>query len=309
MSNMESTQIIETLQREMRKVSSMAMYNNLMWWATGQHEFYQKEVDRAFSTLDAIVLDDYKDEFIIRLLEGKKFYRARTIDVQDNSLKKCGLHYNEQRFFGFNWDESKEPPAEFAHEGRMSCEGEVALYLADDEITACTEVRPKIRQLVSVAKFRLSQDIHILDFSKRKYSIPLNTNDSKYDADVRYLLSKVLFLFTKPIYDSKDYIVTQKIAKHYREKGIKGFAYKSFYSNGINYTFFDEYMELFDWVDSRILLNYASSNQFLSLDTEEYRKDIDNSYMIENKPDKQCIGEIIRQTREIFDFDDCNTNG
>lgn len=309
MSNMDSTKDNEAFQRDMRKDSSRAMYNNLMWWATGQHEFYQNEVDRAFSTLDDIFLNYYKDEFFIRLLEDKKFYRARTIDVQDNCLKNCGLNYNEQRFFGFNRDESKEPPAEFAHEGRMSSEGEVALYLADDEITACAEVRPKIRQLVSVAKFRLSQNIEILDFSKRKYSIPLNTNDSKYNADVRYLLSKVLFLFTKPIYDSKDYIVTQKIAKYYREKGIKGFAYKSFYSNGINYTFFDEYMKLFDWEDSRVLLNYTTSNQFLSLDTGEYRKDIDNLYMMDNKPDEQCMRDIIRQTRDIFDSDKCTTNG
>ena len=173
------------------------------------------------------------------------------------------------------------------------------LYLAAEEITACVEVRPQIRQFVSVAKFKTISQLQILDFSKLKYSSPLDSNDVKYNVDMRQFLSSVLTLFTRPVYGS-DYIITQKIVEHFRKKGIKGIAYRSFYTNGTNYTFFDEYMNRFKWIDSRVVLNYAVANLFISLDKTKEMKDIDNRYMIEEAINKQLRDKLIAGTQDLF---------
>ena len=86
----------------------------------------------------------------------------------------------------------------------------------------------------------------------------------------------MLSLFSVPVYNTEEYKITQKIISHYRKKGYYGVKYKSFYADGCNFTFFDEYINNFSWEDSRVVLNYATSNLFISLDQEEKCQDIDN---------------------------------
>ena len=84
--------------------------------------------------------------------------------------------------------------------------------MASNEITACAEVRPPIRALVSIAKFTADKEMTILDFSKKQgYSKPLNIKDREYDIDTRKYISKVLSLFSVPVYNTEEYKITQKI--------------------------------------------------------------------------------------------------
>ena len=51
----------------------------------------------------------------------------------------------------------------------------------------------------------------ILDFSKKQgYSKPLNIKDREYDIDTRKYISKVLSLFSVPVYNTEEYKITQK---------------------------------------------------------------------------------------------------
>lgn len=121
---------------------------------------------KAWYLLDEIFLNDFREYFVITIPKGIAFYRARVLEECDYKSIDKGIGYLKQRLYGFNWKESKEPPVEKAAAGRTSRKGEVVLYLASEEITACLEVKPQIRQMVSVAKFISVEDVQVIDFSK-----------------------------------------------------------------------------------------------------------------------------------------------
>lgn len=268
-------EIKKAVEREARVWGSAALYNNLLLWAN-EKNYNLETLKKALDILDDIILNEYKEEFLIKIPVGEVFYRARTIDIADYGNIEKGIHSSTTRLFGYNWDESKEPPAKYASNSRNSKKKEQALYVASNEITACTEARPPIRSFVSIAKFIVNNEMMVIDFSKLKYSRPLNNKDSVYGVDTRTYIGKVISLFYSPVYDKEDYRITQKLIEHFREKGYYGFKYRSFYADGYNFTFFDEYMNNFIWEESRVVLNYATANIFISLDKEENHFDIEN---------------------------------
>ena len=239
-------------------------------------------METLLDVLDDLFLKYYRTDFVKTIKVGTHFYRARIVSTKDYNNQEKGTGYTQEgNFLGFSWEESKEPPYDKAEEGRNNTKGEVVLYLASDEITACLEKRPGIRQAISVGNFILNEDIEILDFSPQNgFETLLNVFDDKYKMNIQHLISEFLFFFSQPVYedDNSIYKITQFICKHYRTKhGFKGIAYRSFYGDGINYTFFDEYMSKFTMKgNGRLLINYAIANLFVSLDTDTSNKDIDN---------------------------------
>ena len=177
---------MEKVEKEMKSISSAALYNNLKWWANGEHDVHEETLKKALGILDDIIFCKFKDDFLIKLSAGEIFYRARTINIDDYGNVEKGIHYSSDRLFGYNWKESKEPPVKYAAAGRNSQAKEKALYLASNEITACVEVRPPIRALISIAKFVLNSDITIIDFSKLNYQNSLDKMDKIYNIDMDY---------------------------------------------------------------------------------------------------------------------------
>ena len=287
------------IHKEFRKISAMALFNNILWWAKGNHEVDKKTLNKAFQVLDNIILRDYKTEFIVTLPKDSVLYRARNIEPNDYTKREKGISYSSNRLYGYNWKESKEPPEEYANDGRTSRKGNAALYLADDEITACMEVRTKIKQLVSVAHFELQKDIKIIDFSKLQHGQQLDKYDEDYDVDVRYFLGRIFALFTYPVYDG-NYTVTQKIVDHFREYGLQGIAYRSLYTGKANYTFFDEARNLFVWKDSRVLINYAVASLFVSMDEIEGYDDISNQEQLEKEISEQTRKQMLNTAKDLF---------
>lgn len=298
MSN-EKTNLRKAAERDCRSITSIALFNNLCSWAEGSHEVDDEALQRALELIDEIFLNDFKDDFVVTIPKGKVFYRARILEEDDYKRIDKGIGYFAERLYGYNWEESKEPPAEKAKANRVSCENEVALYLASDEITACSEIKPPIRQCVSVAKFISKEEIPTIDFSKLKYSKQLNGNDEKYDADACQFLKLIRPLFTVPVGvdDPSEYRVTQKIVDYFRQKNYKGFKYRSFYTNGDNYAFFDDSMKHFQWIDSRVLIHYATASLFVSMDKLEEHKDIHNAKKIEQKVGRKIKDEILRKIK------------
>lgn len=290
---------IKLMHQEFRKIAAMALYNNLLWWANGTHDVDDESLRKAFELLDNIMLRDFKNEFVITANKNTVFYRARNIEPTDYTKTEKGISYSDKRLYGFNWIESKEPPEENTKEGRNSKKGEAALYLAYDEATACMEARPKIKQLVSVAQFELQENIEIIDFSKLQYNQPLNKYDERYDVDVRYFLGRVFALFTYPVYD-ENYIVTQKIVDHFRKYGFQGIAYRSLYTGKANYTFYGDSRKLFVWKDSRVLVNYAAANLFVSLDNIEEHNDVSNRLEIEKEVSSAVRQDMLKSTKQLF---------
>lgn len=298
-SDIEVIKQIAEYEIEMRDGNSIALYNSLVEWGKGNNEVHTETLNRALNILNAVVLEDYRDQFVIRIPKGERFYRARLVEEKDYGELGIGLYPTSDRLYGFDWKGSKEPPKEMAKAGRLSYNNEPALYLATDEATACSEVKPKIRQLISVATFISEEELEIIDFSKLKYSRPLNTYDDKYSADIRSFLGRVITLFIEPVYNG-DYCVTQKIAKFFREKGYQGFKYTSFHAKGDNYTFFQENMKKFKWKSSRIVINYATANLFLSMDKVKNCADILNIENIEKEVSVETRAKLFKQTKKKF---------
>lgn len=220
-----------------------------------------------FNIIDRLILKEYKDDYLQQIEKGKLFYRARIILLEDYKNTDKGIGYNQKELLGYNSEESKEPPSYRCIEQRNSKKEEVALYVADDEITACAEIKSKVRQYISVAKFELTENVQVLDFSKMEFSKSFYQYNNTYNVDVKKMLSVLESYFSRPVYEDKEYVFSQKIVEHFREKGIKGYKYRSFYSSsGYNYTFFDDEMKKFNWKESRVLINYATANLFISLD-------------------------------------------
>ena len=280
--------------RLVHRLSTMDLYSNFMHAAEGlkKYEIDTEKLQTAWNILDDLVLNKYKSEFVISVSGGMILFRARVIKPSDYSDETKGICISNDRLYGYNWDESKEPPTDYAGSGRTNHKGEPALYMASDELTACMEVRPRIREMVSVARFHVLEDIPIIDFSKLQYSQPLNLYDDEYNADSRWFLSRIRELFIRPVYENEkeNYNASQMIVDHFRrEYGIQGFAYKSFYAEGTNYTFFDDSMEKFEWEDSRVLNNYAAANFFISLDKLPEHKDLQGK-----------IGDIDQETKSAM---------
>lgn len=289
----------DLIHQEFRKIAAMALYNNLLWWANGKHDMDDESLQKAFELLDNIILKDFKNEFVVTVNKNAVFYRARNIEPTDYTKTEKGISYSDKRLYGYNWTESKEPPVENTKEGRNSKKGEAVLYLAYDEVTACMEARPKIKQLVSVAQFELQENIEIIDFSKLQYNQSLDKYDESYDVDVRYFLGRVFALFTYPVYD-ENYIATQKIVDHFRTQGFQGIAYRSLYTGKANYTFYGDTRQLFVWKDSRVLVNYAVANLFVSLDDIEEHNDVSNFLGVQKEVSRAVRQEMLKSTKQLF---------
>lgn len=304
--NNENNDLKKIAERDFRSLTSAALFNNLYWWASGSQEAPKEEVQKALWLMDELFLNDFKEQFVISIPKDTIFYRARILNEKDDKRVDKGIGYSKERLYGYNWEESKEPPAQKAKAGRTSREGEVALYLASDEITACSEIKPSIRRLVSVAEFKLMEDVQAIDFSKLQYTKPLDINDEKYYVDARQFLQKVLALFTIPIDNPNDYCITQKIVDHFRKKNYKGFVYRSFYTNGNNYTFFDDTIKNFQWRDSRVLIHYATASLFVSMDKLEEHKDIRNIANVEQVVERETKDKLMNSIKSRQTFKGAN---
>ena len=289
----------EELERERRSLAAMAYYNALENWAYGK-EYDDETLSEAIKVLDKLCLDYYSNEFVVTISKGDVFYRGRKIEASDCGCPENGIIYDEEKkmFRGFNAKESGEPPKEKSKAGRLSREGESALYLAEDPITACIECGTQMRQMVSLARYKVDKDIEIIDFSKLEYKESFAKYDEECKVDVRQFLSYICALFTYYVYEDKEYIFTQKLADHFREKGFNGFAYRSFHTNKRNYTFFDEDRKKFNWLDSNILLNYASANHFMSLDDE--KGDLENRNILDKTIEEKVREKIISNTKSMI---------
>jgi len=126
-------------------------------WVYGNKQD-RRDLEEFFDFLDEIILVEYQEDYLVTMNIGTKFYRARVIEFDDYKKIEKGIGYDADRLRGYNWEESKEPPDGSNKEQRNSKKGEIALYVADDEVTACAEVKSEVRQYISLAEFELSEN-------------------------------------------------------------------------------------------------------------------------------------------------------
>lgn len=160
------------------------------------------------------------------------FFESKTIIGKDDNFYRARLHKNADEKL-FSNDEMFCPRKEFSTAGRANPSGIPYLYLSDSEDTILYEIRASYLDEVSVASFRikqdLSQDIIISDFTET----PSLYAQSEVNQRIKSTLLKQIISrdLSKPMrrYDSElDYIPTQFICEFIRVfTNVQGIKFRS----------------------------------------------------------------------------------
>lgn len=131
------------------------------------------------------------------------------------AIRRC----KSSKFKGFSKQESLPPPSEKCISGRANPEFIRYLYVCEDNLTPIYEVKPSIKQNVSLAKLRLKKDIKIYDMST-EYCM----NEEK----IQGLFSFIAEKFSIPNYNEAcKYIPTQYITEKIKKLGFDGIRFNS----------------------------------------------------------------------------------
>lgn len=161
---------------------------------------------------------------------GGKLYRAR-IQPDDATipLNKMGC-----------------PPAAYAKNGRANPVGIPYLYAASTPETAIAETRPHPGDLLSVAQFRVTAPLRLLNLlHPRKTISPFEVDESELSA-LRHDLAFLCHLeseLSKPILPrvaDLEYLPTQYLCEFIKNCGYDGVVFKSSISSGANIALFDD---------------------------------------------------------------------
>ena len=158
---------------------------------------------------------------------GSLFFRARKSDA-NKKLKPS---------------EMGKPPVEKTKDGRANPKGIPYLYLASDADTAISEIRPTIKEHVTVGKFTLKETLHVIDLRNPKIDSPFRYGDH-LDYVIKYLtfLRKLGWELSKTVHPKSaeiEYIPLQYLCELIKSQGYDGVIYESSMGNGYNLTIFN----------------------------------------------------------------------
>ena len=213
--------------------------------------------NKLLALIDKYAIESDNTQFTRTIEPETILYRARLVNDNDiykrNGISVITDDNGRKIVTGFDEGNSREAPLGLSSGGRNNIRGASYLYLADTIETACSEVKPNIGQLISVAKFKVIKPIRILDFASDK---KFETKESKDEnCALGEMFTLIMRRYFEPVHDEKEYLATQVITDHIRKTGLDGVAYKSFYSkDGVNYTIFNSDRRKFDFLESKIIV-------------------------------------------------------
>ena len=213
-----------------------------------------------FNAIDKIVLDK-KSGFLIDMPSGTSLYRARAVNSGDVTKTK-GLSVNGFQTTGFDENNSIECPLGMGSEGRNNIRGVSYLYVAEDPITACVEVKTIPSQLVSLAEFMTQKELRFIDFSftTQKHINPELSHEE--DLNMAYFITRVMRRFSEPVIRKDEYYASQVISDYLRKTGIDGICYSSFFTDKRNYTIFNSHSSNIRYISSRLLYHQFRQDSF-----------------------------------------------
>lgn len=144
------------------------------------------------------------------------------------------LTRNAKGFEGFDAQGSGAPPYHAVSAGRCNPEKIVFLYAANDIHTATAEVRPFIRDAVSIATLSAKKDLQLLDFY-------YEYNDEGYREIDNLLFDMMRTEFSLLNKGNKEeYLITQYLSLLAQHLGFDGIRFRSsLVEQGENYVIFD----------------------------------------------------------------------
>jgi len=185
---------------------------NQCWLARDYNEFHSVKPDSQF-------VDFYK-EAIGRIAENPEYQEFLVRQLQG--------------FEGFDAQGSGAPSYEKVSAGRCNPEHTVFLYTANDKHTATAEVRPYIRDAVSIATLSVQKDLRLVDFYYEFNKDGFRNIDNVFFDKIRQEFS----LLNKGNKD--DYLITQYLSLLAEHQGFDGIRFRSsLVEKGINYVIFN----------------------------------------------------------------------
>lgn len=148
----------------------------------------------------------------------------------------------------FPSEEMGAPPKTVASNGRANPAGIPYLYLASEEQTAASEVRPHTGEKISIAQFVLNSGLIFVDLRHPRRSF--SPFQRGIDDETQFLnaLAEIKFLenlgaeLTRPIVPKSaalEYIPTQYLCEYIKQCKYDGVLYRSSIGTGVNLALFD----------------------------------------------------------------------
>lgn len=198
--------------------------------------------------------DKERMEQCFRVKDVREIHYAKENLQEEDGLKHAIIDYYEQQFNaiihsedyqiysqrinrgfeGFDEEGSGSPPASETKAGRCNPSNVSFLYAAKEIHTAVAEVRPFIRDAVSVAKLIVQQDLRLVDFSYNIDEHGCINIDDKFFHHMRSEFS----LLNKG--NEKEYLITQYLTLMAQSNGYDGICFRSsLVKEGTNYVIFN----------------------------------------------------------------------
>ena len=215
-----------------------------------EHEerfFHSQEIQEFLAEVLATACDRVES-----IRKGQRYWRAQpgsALRPPDNGggqiVDYCCVPHLPERM---------KPLPEKAREGRVNSRGIPCLYLATDETTAISEVRPWVGSYVTVAEFETCKPLTLVDCSRCEINPVVKTAS---DLDMLWKLTPpkpeeipqivwrwIDLAFSEPVdreeEDSTvDYAPTQIVAELFKSNGFDGVKYRSVFNGGKNIALFD----------------------------------------------------------------------
>lgn len=197
-------------------------------------------------------------------------YRARTIDLEKDLGKESGIRIEGDYFHGFQEWESREPPVTISSEGRSNIRGVSYFYCAEDEYTALSELKPTSRGFASIAKFQITSNLLLVDFSENTHVPPA----------AEMVGGKLITAIMEEYLDTPgNYLFTQFISDEIRKAGYDGIRYISARSGGKNITIFNPNQQNLKFMESKVVFISPAMYRIVDLSaSKELFESDDNQY-------------------------------
>jgi hypothetical protein len=168
-----------------------------------------------------------------------------------------------------------------AIEGRVNPKGIPYLYLATKRDTALAEVRPWLGTLISVAQFRVSRDLRVVNCSGSEARQNFYLEEPDPPEREKAVWSDIDRAFSTPVNPgdrTAEYTPTQVISDMFKASGFDGIVYRSALGAGYNIALFDLEMaemvncSLFEVKDIKFTFSQEANPYFIKKHYENDNK-------------------------------------
>ncbi|MGD1008250.1 MAG: RES family NAD+ phosphorylase [Ignavibacteriaceae bacterium] len=201
------------------------------------------------------LLENIWDEFSEELKHSNRYFPLKEVDKDklvsllqylEYKIPKNKIYYRARNSFKdkkFDPSDLGKPPEDKTRNGRANPIGISYLYLASDNKTAISEIRPSLLDRITIGKFKVTSELIVIDL---RYISPFSfARDEDFEyliKDLKYLdkLGTALSKPLNPLDAELEYLPTQYLCEFIKRKDWDGVLYRSSLSGGSNLALFND---------------------------------------------------------------------